>query len=89
MAVDRRQKNVSWHVAGETAEGEVSVYNAVRGGVILAVLMDLRDELQAIHRLMMCHNVAAGFRAMQSVDRRLARGIVTRRPAAKKRGAKR
>ena len=89
MAIDRRQKNGNWLVADELLDGSTRVREQVREGAILATIMDLRDELQAIRRLMECPNVAAGFRAMQSIDQRLSRGIVTRRPAAKKRSAKR
>lgn len=70
---DTRHKNAVWLLHGTT-----------HVDVTIAILMDLRDELQAIRRLMECPNVSAGFRAMQSVNRRLARGIVTRRPKAKR-----
>ena len=88
MAIDRRQKNGNWYVADELLDGSTRVRDQVREGAILATLMDLRDELQEIRRLIACPNVAAGFRAMRSIDRRLSRGIVTR-PPAKKRSAKR
>lgn len=41
----------------------------------LAVLMDIRDELQALNRVMQCHNVQRGFRAMERMDRRLAQEV--------------
>lgn len=39
----------------------------------LAVLMDIRDELKALNRVMQCYNVRAGFGAMQRMDRRMQR----------------
>lgn len=55
-------------------------------GAALGVLMDLRDELKAIRRLMECHNVQAGFIAMQNtakVVRRPDRRLATKLPLAK------
>lgn len=36
----------------------------------LRVLMDIRDELQALNRLMQCTNVAVGFRALAKIAMR-------------------
>lgn len=57
---DTRYKNANWNV-GERPSLE---------GAQLTVLMDIRDELQAIRRLIECPNVAAGFRAMKNLDRK-------------------
>ena len=47
MKVDRRQANRDWYAADET--GECPTWERVQ----LAVLMDLRDELQAMRQLAM------------------------------------
>lgn len=51
MAADQRRKNVSWSV-GNAKDGGVETWEAA--GV--AVLMDIRDELQALNRLLACPN---------------------------------
>lgn len=38
--------------------------------VNLQILMDIRDELQALNRVMQCSNVALGFRALAKIARR-------------------
>jgi hypothetical protein len=38
--------------------------------VPLQVLMDIRDELQKLNRVMQCSNVASGFRALTKIARR-------------------
>jgi len=40
--------------------------------------MDIRDELQALNRLLNCHNVRGGFEAMQRIDKRLKTKIKLR-----------
>ena len=44
----------------------------------VAVLMDIRDELQKLNRVMQCPNVQRGFRAMERLDRRLAKEVKLR-----------
>jgi hypothetical protein len=46
--VDRRRANAAWTVADE--KGDVPTWERVQ----LAVLMDLRDELQALNRKLAC-----------------------------------
>lgn len=67
-----RHKDATWSV-GDQPPTEAA---------ILCVLMDIRDELKAVRRLMECGNVQAGFIAMQNtsrvvrrMDKRLARKI--------------
>jgi hypothetical protein len=43
-----------------------------------AVLMDIRDELKKLNSLMHCSNVIGGFRALQRLDRRLAKKVPLR-----------
>jgi len=41
----------------------------------IEILMDIRAELQALNRVMQCHNVQRGFRALERMDRRLAQEV--------------
>lgn len=75
MTIDRRQKNKPWHAASDN--GHVSVDQAT-----IAVLMDIRDELQALVRLANC------YRLPRALDARIELGAEARRRkrnAAKKR----
>lgn len=80
MAVDKRQKNANWTVAAD--DGHV-----VFDGAQLAVLMDIRDELQGIggtlgrlEDLARCSNVARGFIAMNKVRLHLEKFGVKPKP---------
>lgn len=80
MATNRRQKNVSWEL-DVSAEGTVSPDDAH-----LAVLMDLRDELQAmkaelvrLNGLLHCQN----FIGIPATLRTISRKIPLRRKARK------
>ena len=57
----RMEANKNWN--GERSVGTINE-------AILQVLQDIRDELQAIRRLVECPNVASGFVAMQVMERR-------------------
>jgi hypothetical protein len=48
--IDRRKKNRNWNVA--EADGSVPTWDRIQ----LAVLMDIRDELQELNRLLGCRN---------------------------------
>ena len=64
MAVDRRRKNVNWNVSDESGNW----YQGSYGGASLAVLMDIRDELQTLNQLLACRNftgIPATLRAIQ------------------------
>ena len=47
----------------------------------LAVLMDIRDELQALNRIMLCRNVSRGFQALAKIAHRDEQ-VFSRRVAA-------
>jgi hypothetical protein len=51
MAVDQRRKNANWKIVDDTGE-PFSRYEHKR----LAVLMDLRDELQLLNRVLRTMN---------------------------------
>lgn len=68
-----RHKNTSWNLPQNYPGTD---------GAALAALMDIRDELQTLVRIMQCHNVALGFQAMEAtrktvktIDKRLAKRI--------------
>lgn len=68
--VDARRKDLNWTLNFDE-DGLPTTENAM-----LAVLMDIRDELKALNRWLACPNVFEGFRAMQrlrTIDKRLAK----------------
>ena len=52
IMADRRRKDVDWAVANEAGE----LWSNVRHGCMLAVLMDIRDELKRISAVLNCSN---------------------------------
>lgn len=64
-----RHKNVDWNLPDKLEDW---------GQLRAALLMDIRDELQALRRIMECHNVRGGFEAMQRIDKRLKTKIKLR-----------
>ncbi len=60
-----RHKNESWDC---TTDGRITTADAQ-----LAVLMDIRDELQALNRTLSCRNVIGGMVALQRLDKRVAK----------------
>lgn len=75
-----RRKNRNWRVAsiGENPD--------TMDHILLAVLMDIRDELQAIHQLACCYRIPRGLDAMIELGAEARR---KKRAAAKKRKAAR
>lgn len=76
----KRYKNSDWGIT-ETLGGNVSFE-----GAQLAVLMDIRDELQIIRRLAECHRIPRALDAMTELGAEARR---RKRAAAKKRKQKR
>ncbi len=62
-----RCKNVNWSVA-DSETCTVSIEYAQ-----LAVLMDIRDELQALNRTLGCYRVRQGMDALHRLDKRVAK----------------
>jgi hypothetical protein len=58
MAEMTRQKGKTWYPPNTWEH------------VNLQVLMDIRDELQALNQIMQCRNVAMGFRALAKIAQR-------------------
>lgn len=73
---DRRQKNVNWLVA----EPDGNVPTCER--CCLAVLMDIRDELQRLNTLLSCENFLRIPHDLQQIRRNTAKP--RRKPAARK-----
>lgn len=72
MALDARKKNAQW-LLNVDANNKVSTDDAQ-----LAVLMDIRDELQQINRMLGCHRIPKALDAVvamhkQGVKRRVPR----------------
>lgn len=66
MARRSNRTNVEWQTPAE---------NFTWDHAGIEVLMDIRAELQALNRVMQCHNVQRGFRALERMDRRLAQEV--------------
>jgi hypothetical protein len=77
---DRRRKNVNWSAADDVG----SAYSKVREGALLAVLMDLRDELQLIRGVMECGHMLAIPWKLERIARNTSKP--KKRRKAKKRG---
>lgn len=80
--VDRRRKNQNWFVADEAG----NAYSDLRDGLTLAVLMDIRDELQSINSKMGCYRLPRALDALYEVGqdiRRKKRAAATKRRNAK------
>ena len=61
---DTRQKNCNWEIR-PNPDNNYSIEAAQ-----LAVLMDIRAELQALSRVMQCQNVWRGFKALAKIASR-------------------
>lgn len=63
-----RHKNMPWNLPEGTPNdsgGRTHSWESIH----TALLMDLRDELQALNTLLGCKNVRAGFLALRSIAR--------------------
>ena len=79
-----RLKNKVWDI--QTNEnGNVRTWDEVQ----LVVLMDIRDELQELNRVMQCRNVSSGFRALAKMARRDEQAFERRVAAAARKRANR
>ena len=63
MAVDTRQKNTRWNVVPNSSG--IFTYDQAQ----LAVLMDIRDELQALNHLLSCPNFVGIPRTLNQIQR--------------------
>jgi hypothetical protein len=62
--MDRRKKNTNWTVADAAG-------NSTMEGAQLAVLMDIRDELQRLNLLLHCANFLSIPRTLRTISRKL------------------
>jgi hypothetical protein len=67
---DTRKKNRNWYVAPPSGPDEI--YTEMRDGVTVAILMDIRDELQKLNNLLHCGNFTGIPQTLKRMDRRLA-----------------
>lgn len=70
-----RHRSAAW-----TLNDPVKTWDEVQ----VAVLMDIRDELQALNRVMQCSNVREGFISLQRIDRRMERNGMLLHPRKRK-----
>lgn len=59
-----RHKNIDWKLPDK-----LETWDQLNA----AILMDIRDELQRLNSLMHCSNVVDGFRALQQINKRMAK----------------
>lgn len=50
--MDRRHANVKWVAADEKGE----LYSSIKDGAMFAAMMDIRDELRTLNRLLGCQS---------------------------------
>jgi hypothetical protein len=67
MAVNTRHKDADWELP-TTDEGRIKSWDYVQ----IAVLMDIRDELQRLNSLLHCHNFQQIPHTLKRIDRRLS-----------------
>lgn len=72
---DTRKRNANWTLIVDN-EGRVSTANAQ-----LAVLMDIREHLASLLKIMRCPNVQQMALAAQRIDKRLAKKLPLRKGA--------
>ena len=71
---ETRHKNVQWVLPEGTPNqkgGSTHLWDSIHS----ALLMDLRDELQELNRLLHCQNFQGFPHAIRRIDRRLAKKI--------------
>lgn len=77
MTIDRRRKNTNWN----TTDEDGAPWHR-HNGTHLAVLMDLRDELQQLNRLLNCTNFIAFPSTLQEIAANTRRKPYTRKAKA-------
>jgi len=78
---DRRKRNVNWWVAEE--DGTVPSWDRAA----VAVLMDIRDELQILNRLLACPNFTGIPETLRTIARHTKRKKKPRLKVVKRRAA--
>lgn len=68
MNIDRRQANKNWCIVTDE-----NTWSDVMPGMSLAVLMDIRDELQRLNRLLHCSNFVAIPTILRRIDQNAAK----------------
>jgi predicted metalloenzyme YecM len=65
--MNTRFKNVSWPLPTEK-DGRIQSWEAVQ----IAILMDIRDELQRLNSLLHCHNFTGIPATLRGISKKLA-----------------
>lgn len=73
-----RFKNIAWNTTGEL-RSDGRIYNATEADKQIQVLMDIRDELRDLNKLLGCHNAIA----IPSLLRDIKKNTTKRKPAKK------
>jgi hypothetical protein len=77
MMADRRRKNMNWFVADDRG----NTYQSTTGldGRSLAVLMDIRDELLRLNKLLYCSSFLAVPQKLERIARNTSRIPIRRK----------
>jgi hypothetical protein len=62
---DTRHKNVNWTLPTDPQNGRIQTWQAVE----IAVMMDIRDELQTLNGLLRCPNFVEIPRTLRAIKR--------------------
>lgn len=65
---DTRHKNLSWNLGGRDRNGQLEWVQ-----VKCAILLDIRDELQTLNRLLACQNFIVMPATLRSIQRNTAK----------------
>jgi len=69
MAVDKRHKNGNWQLPTNAQTGRIDSWDSVK----IAILMDIRDELQSLNSLFRCPNFVGFPRLLRDIRRNTTR----------------
>jgi len=64
-----RHQNLNWNCGGTARDGKI--YDVTFAGKQLAVLMDIRDELQKLNTLLGCPNFVGIPRTLRTISRKI------------------
>lgn len=78
-----RHANKNWDCGGQEHNGRSTGMSWE--GIAVAVLMDIRDELQTLNRVFACHNAQDIPHILRRLDRRLAKKIPLKTTKKRKR----
>jgi len=71
--IDRQQQNLDWYCADDDGHGGAKLRSHINGGAMLAVLMDIRQELRKINRTLQCEDTVDIPKILRSIRRNTAK----------------